>query len=91
MKNWTDYKKEYSEKSEQNAFEMSAIEEFADIISQYIQKREEMGFTQTEIAEISGIKQSALSRMESLKAVPQLDTVIKALKPLGLKLAIVQE
>ena len=39
--------------------------------------------------EVVIIKQSAVARMESLKATPQIDTLFKVLMPLGYKLAIV--
>ena len=91
MKSWKDYKAEYAGKSEQSAAEIAVMEELAEIISAYVSTREEKGITQSELAELAGIKQSALSRMESMKAIPQLDTMIKALKPLGLTLKIASE
>lgn len=91
MKNWNDYKNEYAEKSLVNALEIATVEEIADIISEYVKTREEKGLTQGELAELSGIKQSAISRLESLKAIPQLDTMLRILKPLGLRLAVVKD
>lgn len=91
MKNWNDYKNEYAEKSLVNALEIATVEEIANIISEYVKTREEKGLTQGELAELSGIKQSAISRLESLKAIPQLDTMLRILKPLGLRLAVVKD
>lgn len=91
MRNWDDYKKEYAEKSLVNALEIATVEDIADIISEYVKTREEKGLTQGELAELVGIKQSAISRLESLKAIPQLDTMLRILKPLGLRLAVVKE
>ena len=91
MKTWNEYKTEYANQSAVNALEISTIEEIAEIISEYVKNREERGLTQAELAELSGIKQSAISRLESFKAIPQLDTMLKILKPLGLSLAVVKE
>ena len=40
-------------------------------------------------AKAAGVKQSAIARLESLKATPQIDTLFKVLTPMGYKLAIV--
>jgi len=65
------------------------IEFEVDLIGKLIEAREQMGFTQAQLAEAAGIKQSAVARMENLKATPQIDTLFKVLMPLGYKLAIV--
>jgi len=65
------------------------IEFEVDLIGKLIEAREQMGFTQAQLAQAAGIKQSAVARMESLKATPQIDTLFKVLMPLGYKLAIV--
>lgn len=59
------------------------------IISELIKAREEKGLTQKNLEELSGIKQPAIARLESGKAVPQLDTILKLLLPLGKTLAVV--
>ena len=58
-------------------------------IGKLIEAREAKGLTQKELAEQAGIKQSAVARLESMKATPQIDTLFKVLTPLGYKLAIV--
>ena len=65
------------------------IEFEVELIGKLIEAREQMGFTQAQLAEAAGIKQSAVARMESLKATPQIDTLFKVLMPLGYKLVIV--
>ncbi|MCL1824167.1 MAG: helix-turn-helix domain-containing protein, partial [Oscillospiraceae bacterium] len=59
------------------------------IIGKLIEARESMGLTQKALAEQAGIKQSAVARLESMKATPQIDTLFKVLKPLGYTLEIV--
>jgi len=60
-----------------------------DLIGKLIEAREAMGLTQAQLAEAAGVKQSALARLESLKATPQIDTLFKVLTPMGYKLTIV--
>ena len=90
MKTWTDYKTQYIEKSAQNKADVEYIEYVADFVAQIIEAREEKGLSQAELAALCGLKQSAISRMESLKATPQLDTIIRVLQPLGLQLKVAQ-
>ena len=60
-----------------------------DLILKLVEAREKKGLSQRELAELSGIKQPAIARYESLKSIPQIDTLIKVLVPLGYKLDIV--
>ena len=59
------------------------------LIGKLIEAREAKGLTQRQLAEAAGVKQSAVSRLESLKATPQIDTLFKVLTPMGYKLTIV--
>ena len=70
--------------------ERAKIEFEVELIGKLIEARESKGFTQAQLAEAAGIKQSALARMESLKATPQIDTLIRVLTPMGYKLVIVR-
>ena len=60
----------------------------AELIGKIIEARENNGFTQRDLAEKTGLKQSAIARLESRKTLPRIDTVIKLLAPLGYKLSI---
>lgn len=59
------------------------------LIGKLIEAREAKGLTQKELAEKAGVKQSAIARLESMKATPQIDTLFKVLHPLGYTLDIV--
>lgn len=59
------------------------------LIGELIKARKEKGITQKQLEEMSGIKQPVIARMETGKANPQLETVLKVLAPLGMTLAIV--
>jgi DNA-binding XRE family transcriptional regulator len=68
--------------------EMSEIELISDIISQIILKRNELGISQRELEELSGIKQEAICRIETMKNIPQINTLLKIMIPLGLTLSV---
>lgn len=58
------------------------------LIGKMIEAREEKGLSQRDLAELSGVKQPAIARLESMKATPQIDTLLKILAPLGYTLSI---
>ena len=76
----------YNELSEERR---AKIELEVELIGKFIEAREEKGITQEKLAEMSGLKQSAIARLEKMSTTPQIDTLIKILTPLGYKLAIV--
>lgn len=59
------------------------------LIGKLIEAREAKGLSQKQLADLAGLKQPAIARLESMKAVPQIDTLFKILQPLGYTLAIV--
>lgn len=71
--------------------EKARIDFEVTLIGRMIEAREEKGLTQKELAEQAGVKQSAIARMESMKATPQIDTLFKVLRPLGYTLEIVPD
>lgn len=60
-----------------------------NLITGLVKAREEKGISQKKLEELSGIKQPMIARIEKGKAVPNTDTLIKLLFPLGYTLAIV--
>lgn len=68
--------------------EKQEIDLMADIISQIIKRRQELGLSQRELEKITGVRQEAICRMEKMRNLPQLDTLIKIMIPLGLKLSV---
>lgn len=59
------------------------------LIGKFIEARNKKGISQRELARICGLRQPAIARMESRKTTPKIDTVLKALEPLGYTLDIV--
>ena len=59
------------------------------IICELIKARRERGISQYQLEELSGVKQSAIARLERGKGNPTVETLQKILAPLGKKLAVV--
>lgn len=59
------------------------INHFIDVL---IFRRKELGLSQRDLSLITGIKQSAIARIEKGKLKPRLDTILVLLRALDLKL-----
>ena len=59
------------------------------IIDQLIAERHRQGKTQKQLAKDAQLTQSVIARLESKKAVPQLDTLLKVATALGCNLSVV--
>ena len=79
----------YHDDAKVSPAERAKIDFEAELIGKLIQAREACGLTQAQLAAAAGVKQSAVARLETLKATPQIDTLFKVLTPMGYKLAIV--
>lgn len=90
MKNWNNYKDYVKNVDESSRKEMESIEILADLISEIIEKRNELGLSQRDLADLCDMPQSSIARIEGMKIMPNIDTLIRVLQPLGLKLTIQQ-
>jgi len=61
------------------------------IISAIVDAREESGLTQKQLSELCGVQQPVIARIERAVHSPQINSIIKILKPLGYTLAVVKE
>ncbi|MBQ9081995.1 MAG: helix-turn-helix transcriptional regulator [Clostridia bacterium] len=61
------------------------------LIDQLIAERHRQGKTQRQVAQDAGLTQSVIGRLESKKAMPQLDTLLKVTAALGCSLTIISE
>lgn len=59
------------------------------IIDQLIAERHRQGKTQKQLAQDAQLTQSVIARLESKKAVPQLDTLLKVAAALGCNLEVI--
>ncbi len=78
-------KRTQKELAEQGIEEMETL---AAIIDSIIERRKECGYSQRQLAEICGLPHSSVARIESYAVKPNVDTLIKIMKPLGLTLSV---
>lgn len=64
-------------------------ENCANIIDLLVEQRHKQGMTQKDLAKAACLTQSVIARLESKKAMPQLDTLLKVAAALGCDLVIV--
>ena len=88
MRTWEDYKNHVKSISQEERRNMEEIEELSSTGSSIIRRRQELGISQRTLAERCGIPQSSIARIETLKTTPKLDTLIKLLQALDLKLQV---
>lgn len=86
MSNWNDVKKNITSLSQDDWDE---IDLKVKIVGEILEARKKAGLTQSELEDLSGIKQSFIARFENNRMDPQLTTVLKLLRPLGLTLDVV--
>lgn len=82
---WQDVKDSMTSLTDEEKREVDLM---ADIISKIIERRQELGISQRELEKLTGVRQEAICRIENMKNMPQLDTLIKLMEPLGLKLSV---
>lgn len=89
MRTWQDYKKYVKRIDDNNNLLMEEIDELTAVVSAMIEKRNALGISQRELAQLCGLPQSSIARIESGKTTPKLDTLLKIMHPLGLKIKLV--
>lgn len=89
MKTWQEYKNHVQNIDEDNRMLMEEIDELTNIVSAMIDKRTALGISQRDLAQLCGLPQSSIARIESGRTTPKLDTLLKIIHPLGLKLKLV--
>ena len=88
---YTEFDDLYNDSEYMTESERTMIDFEVTLIGKMIEAREERGLSQRQLAELVGIKQPAIARLESMKNMPQIDTLLRILKPLGYTLAIIPD
>lgn len=88
MKTWNDYKEHVKKIDPQGERDLADIEAQATIISAMIHQRNELGLSQRELASLCDIPQSSVARIESFQTTPNLATLLKLFRVLGLKISV---
>jgi len=74
--------------SEPNEESVSEYDVFSEISAQLIDARNNSGITQKELAQKTGLTQALISRIESGKSHPTIDTLKRIADGLGLRLVV---
>ena len=88
MRTWEDFKKDAKSMDSETKEYIEEMEVLASIISAIIEKRKELGYSQRDLACICGLPHSSVARIESCVVKPNVETLIKIMKPLGLTLSV---
>lgn len=88
MKTWESYKQHVTAIDPDTANNITEMEELAAIITEMIKQRNALGLSQRDLAKLCGIPQSSVARIESFRTTPNLSTLLKMFRPLGLKLSV---
>jgi len=89
MKTWKDFKKEVKNLNCDVKQDIEEMEVLANIINAIIERRNKLGYSQRQLADICGLPQSSVARIEACTVKPNVETLIKIMKPLGLSLSVV--
>ena len=81
---WEDVKKELFTPDE-----IVEIDASAALMGELIEARHKKGISQKKLEELSGVSQPVIARMEKGTTSPQVNTLLKVLRPLGLTVKIV--
>jgi len=85
--NWIDFKESLHLTAEEK--KLISLEE--SLITAVVETREKSGLTQKQLSELCGIKQPVIARLENAVHSPQVNSILKILKPLGYTLAVVKD
>ncbi|XID92304.1 helix-turn-helix transcriptional regulator [Paenibacillaceae bacterium WGS1546] len=83
MKSWSEKKKELKSIDPDRLNELEAV---AQLVNAIHQRRIELGWTQQELATRVGFHRKSIARIENGGTVPRLDTVMKLVFALGMKI-----
>lgn len=89
MRTWEDYKNYVKSIDKEASEDIKEAEELADIIGAIVERRNSLGISQRELAEMCGIPQSSVARIETFKTSPNIDTLLKIFRSLGIKFNII--
>ena len=89
MKTWKEFTEELKKKNPETKLILEEAETLAKIIAEIIDKREELGYSQRDLAKICKLPQSSIARIESLRVMPKIDTLLTIMHPLGLSLSVI--
>ena len=88
MRTWHDYKEHVKAADEEGYQDLTEAESHARIVTAMIRQRNALGLSQRDLAALCGVPQSSIARIESYKTTPNLETMLKIFRHLGLQLTV---
>ncbi len=86
MATWTDYKNHVRETNPEIAKDIDEAENISKIVGAMIERRHYLKLSQRELADLCGLPHSSVARIESGRTTPNLSTLLKIFRELGLSL-----
>lgn len=77
-------------KSEEFREDYNRVRKEYELIEQIVRIRKKLNITQAELAKKANVSQQAISRLEKEKHIPKIDTLLKIVDGLGLKLTLTE-
>lgn len=77
-------------KSEEFREDYNRVRKEYELIEQIVRIRKKLNITQAELAKKANVSQQAISRLEKEKHIPKVDTLLKIVDGLGLKLTLTE-
>ena len=88
MSDWSKYKERVRTTKPELGKELDEAEEISSIVGAMIKQRHNLKLSQRDLAELCGIPHSSVARIESGKTIPNLSTLLKIFKQLGLSITV---
>ena len=76
MKKWSEVKENITVLGKE---EKDTLDFMSDVVSKIILARNERNISQRDLAKLTAIEQSTIARIETMKTIPRIDTLIKIL------------
>lgn len=88
MATWSDYKNHVRATNPEIARDIDEVEALSQIVGAMIERRHNLDLSQRDLAELCGLPHSSVARIESGKSTPNLSTLLKIFRQLGLSFTI---
>lgn len=88
MKKWSDIKENITALSKEEKYTLNFM---SDVVSKIIIARNEKNISQRDLAKLTEIEQSTIARIETMKTIPRIDTLIKILDVLDMQIQTIQK
>ena len=84
MSTWNDYKQHVRETNPEIGADLDEVEAISQSVGTMIERRHDLNLSQRDLAALCGLPHSSVARIESGKTTPNLSTLLKIFRELGL-------